>query len=301
MATTRLICNGKPRELNIDPATPLVWALLEQLGLTGTRIFLTVLFCLFALSSAGFAKEKPAIVLVHGAFQDAPCTWSKVEPELKAKGFKVLTVNLPGRGSDQADPSKLITEDYKQAVLNVISAQTQPVILVGHSFGGITISNVAEATPDKIKALIYLSAYLPKDGDSLQSLSQTDADSKLGQDGNFVVSPDYKYASVKPEHFADLFGNDATGDAKEAIGRSLIREPLAPMANPVKLTPERFGSVPKYYMETTRDVVVSRSLQERMIKQGDVKNVFRIDAGHASYITQPHAVAQAIASVAGQQ
>ena len=245
MATTRLICNGKPRELNIDPATPLVWALLEQLGLTGTRIFLTVLFCLFALSSAGFAKEKPAIVLVHGAFQDAPCTWSKVEPELKAKGFKVLTVNLPGRGSDQADPSKLITEDYKQAVLNVISAQTQPVILVGHSFGGITISNVAEATPDKIKALIYLS--------------------------------------------------------KEAIGRSLIREPLAPMANPVKLTPERFGSVPKYYMETTRDVVVSRSLQERMIKQGDVKNVFRIDAGHASYITQPHAVAQAIASVAGQQ
>lgn len=255
------------------------------------RAVLKTLFCLFVLSGAGFAEEKPAIILVRGALQDAQSTWSKVEPELKAMGYKVLAVNLPGRDSDQTDPQKLTTEDYKQAVLKIISAETHPVVLVGHSFGGITISSVAEAAPGKIKSLIYLSAHLRQNGDSLQSLSQTDADSKLGQDGKFVVSPDYKYASVEPEHFADLFGSDAKGVLKDAIGKSLIREPLAPMANPVRLTAGRFGRVPKYYIETTEDLVVSSA---------GVKRVFEVAAGHASYVTQSRAVAKDILAVAVQ-
>lgn len=264
------------------------------------KLALQVLPCLLAFSFSTFAKEKPVIVLVHGAFQDAEKTWAKVADELRTKGYKVVAVNLPGRDGDGADPQKLTTEDYKQAVLRAISSAERPVVLVGHSFGGITISNVAQATPEKIKALVYLSAYLPRNGDSLQALSQTDKDSKLGQDGNFVVSPDYKYASIKAGHGADLFGNDATGATKEAIGESLIQEPLAPMANPVALTADRFGSVSKFYIETTRDVVVSAALQERMIDGAGVKRVFKVDAGHASYITKPHAVAQAILAVAAQ-
>ena len=253
-----------------------------------------------ALSVPLFAKEKPTIVLVHGAFQDAAHTWAKIEPGLKAKGYKVIAENLPGRDGDATDPHALTTEAYKEAVLKAISSEAQPVVLVGHSFGGITISNVAEAAPEKIKALVYLSAYLPKDGDSLQSLSQTDKDSRLGQDGNFVVSPDYSYASVKAEQGGHLFGNDAQGTTQEAIGKSLIQEPLAPMANPVKLTPDRFGKILKFYIETTQDLVVSPSLQQRMILGGNVKRVFKIEAGHASYITKPNEVATAISKVAAQ-
>lgn len=265
------------------------------------KIALKAFVCAFFFTVFTTGAEKPTIVLVHGAFQDAASTWSKVEPDLKAKGYKVLTVNLPGRDGDPTDPRKLTTEEYKQTVLDAISGQRAPVVLVGHSFGGITISNVAEAAPEKIKALVYLSAYLPKDGDSLQSLSQTDANSNLAKDGNFVVSPDYKYASVKAEHGADLFGNDADGALQEAIGKSLIQEPLAPMANAVKLTSARFGKIPKYYVETMRDVVVSPSLQERMIKGAAVKTVFKVDAGHASYATRPHEVARAILAVAALQ
>lgn len=168
------------------------------------------------------------------------------------------------------------------------------------SFGGITISKVAETAPEKIRALIYLSAYLPQNGESLQSLSQTDADSKLGQDENFVVSPDYKYAGVKPEHFTDLFGNDAKGVVKNAIGKSLIQEPLAPMANPIKLTADRFGRVLKYCIETTEDLVVSPALQERMIEGAGVKRVFKVAAGQASYLAQPRAVAKDILACAAQ-
>lgn len=259
-----------------------------------------ILLCAFVLSVGNTAKEKPAIVLVHGAFQDGPTTWAKVAPGLRAKGYSAVVVNLPGRDGDSADPHALTTEIYREAVLRAIPSGAQPVILVGHSFGGITISNVGQAAPEKIKALVYLSAYLPKDGQSLQSVSEADKDSKLGQDGNFVISPDYKYASVKAEHGADLFANDAKGPIKDAIDKSLIQEPLAPMGNPVSLTPDKFRAVPKFYIETTQDMVVSPALQKQMINGAGVKRVFKISAGHACYITQPDAVTQAILAVAAQ-
>jgi pimeloyl-ACP methyl ester carboxylesterase len=243
--------------------------------------------------------KKSTVVLVHGAFQTANA-WSRVTPKLAADEVSVVTVNLPGRDADGTDPDKLTTEYYQQAVLQAISAETSPVLLVGHSFGGITISNVAEAAPEKIAALVYLSAFLPKDGESLQSLAQTDADSGLGKDGNFVVSADYAYASIKPENAADIFGNDATPADREAIGQSLIREPLTPMAIPVKLTFARFGRVPKYYIETSEDRIVSPSLQTRMVANGGVRRVFKINAGHASYMTRPAEVAQAILAIAAE-
>jgi hypothetical protein len=102
---------------------------------------------------------------------------------------------------------------------------------------------VAQAARETVKALVCVSAYLPRSGDSLQFLAQTDKDSKLGQDGNIVVSPDYKYASIKPEHGADLSASDAKGPVRQAIGKSLIQEPLAPMANAIALTTGKFGTV----------------------------------------------------------
>lgn len=108
------------------------------------------------------------------------------------------------------------------------------------------------------------------------------------------MSPDCHHASITPEHGADLFGSDAKRPVREAIGKSLIQEPLAPMANAVALTTDKFGTVAKFCMETTREVIVSLALQERMIEGAGVKRVFKINAGQASYITQPHAVAQAI-------
>jgi pimeloyl-ACP methyl ester carboxylesterase len=243
--------------------------------------------------------KKATVVLVHGAFQNANA-WSRVKTKLEAEGCRVLAVNLPGRDGDPSEPHQLTTENYTQAVLDQIAAEANPILLVGHSFGGITISNVAEAAPERIAALVYLSAYLPKDGESLQSLAQTDADSALGKDGNFVMSPDYAYASIKQESGADIFGNDASPADRAAIAKSLIREPLAPMATPIKLTADRFGRVPKYYIETTEDRTVSPSLQQRMIAASGVKRVFKINAGHASYITQSADVARAILAVAAE-
>lgn len=135
----------------------------------------------------------------------------------------------------------------------------------------------------------------------MRTLAQTDADSELSDDGNFVISPDYKYASVKADRAVEIFGDDATGSDRDTIGKSLIREPLAPMGMPVKLTAQRFGNAPKHYIETTQDVVVSTALQERMMQGAKIQQVFKIEAGHASYTTQPGEVAKAIVTVAQEQ
>jgi pimeloyl-ACP methyl ester carboxylesterase len=73
-------------------------------------------------------------------------------------------------------------------VLAAIAGEKRPVVLVGHSFGGMTISNVAESAPAKIKTLVYVAAYLPANGQSLLALSQTDHESKMGP--AFRVSDD---------------------------------------------------------------------------------------------------------------
>ena len=244
------------------------------------------------------AVNKPTMVLLHGAFQDGQSTWKKVRPELESRGYKVVVVNLPGRDGDRADPKSLTTAVDRDTVLPAIGAEALPVVLVGHSFGGITISNVAEAAPHRIKALVYLSACLPKDGESLMTLAQTDRDSYLGKPGNLVLTPDYSVASIKEDQKAEIFANDAVGADRNAIVASLIPEPAAAQGMPVKLTAANFGRVPKSYIETTLDHCVSPSLQEQMMWHTKLVKVTKLDAGHASYITRPKAVAAAIEEAA---
>lgn len=239
-------------------------------------------------------EMRPAIVLVHGAFQNGESTWSRVRPELEAAGHRVIVVNLPGRDNDQVDPRSLTIDIYRDTVLNAIAAEVTPVVLVGHSFGGITISNVAEAAPGKIQSLVYLSAYLPADGESLMTLAMTDRDSYLGQPGNLVLAEDYSVATINDGHRTEIFGNDATGEDRDVIAASLIAEPAAPQGMPVHLTQANFGRIPKYYIQTTLDRTVSPYLQEQMTARVPLVKVTQIHAGHASYVTQPKAVAAAI-------
>jgi pimeloyl-ACP methyl ester carboxylesterase len=255
----------------------------------------SVIACAMAVPAvSAFGKSKPTIVLVHGAFQDGQNTWARVRPLLETDGYKVIVVTLPGRDNDGSDPKTLTTDLFRDTVLKAIANETAPVVLVGHSFGGITISNVAEAAPDKIKSLVYLSAYLPQDGQSLMDLAKTDRDSHMGKPGNLVLAPDYSTASIYPDARADIFANDANDADRTVIVNSLIPEAAAPQGMPVKLTSANWGRVPKFYLETTQDHCVSPYLQEQMISHAKLVKVTKIDAGHASYITKPKDVVAGI-------
>jgi pimeloyl-ACP methyl ester carboxylesterase len=242
------------------------------------KFFLAVL-----VVSTPITARADTYVLVHGAFQNVHA-WDDVVRRLKRAGNKAIAVDLPGRGG--ADARKQTLAGYRDAVLAVVSAQSEPVILVGHSFGGLTISEVAEAAPDKIKRLVYVAAYLPRKGDSLQSLSGEDKDNKFTKE-NFVVAPDYSTANVLPRDGALIFANDAVGARKAAIAKGLLLEPLAPMANPSTVTPEKFGIVAKAYIFTLRDNAVSLPMQRRMVERTPVAHSYEINTGHSPFATQP--------------
>jgi pimeloyl-ACP methyl ester carboxylesterase len=170
------------------------------------------------------------------------------------------------------------------------------VVLVGHSFAGITISNVSEAAPEKIKTLVYVAAYLPKDGDSLLKLAQTDRDSKLGEhlkpdEANGVLTVDRAFS-------ADIFLNDGPAPLREIFPSLVIDEPLVPLATPVHLTAARFGKVDKAYIRTSKDQVISPYLQSAMLADAPVRLTQTLDTGHLALLVDPQGLAKAIEKAA---
>ena len=248
-------------------------------------------------SSAPVANPAATYILVHGAFEDRR-VWDEVVPRLAARGAKAIAVNLPGRERDGTPLEAATLDGYREAVLAVVRAESGPVVLVGHSFGGITISNVAEAAPEKIATLVYVAAYLPAVGaadQSMAKIAETDQWNRFNKERqNFLLSPDYKSASVLADDRLLLFCAHCSPAAQKKTLEILQLEPLAPAGTAVQLTAERFGRVDKVYVHTTRDNAVSYTLQQRMVERTPVRKTFTLATGHSPFLEAPEALVEAL-------
>ncbi|TAE22274.1 MAG: alpha/beta hydrolase [Cytophagales bacterium] len=232
------------------------------------------------------------IILVHGAWMDASA-WAQVTPLLEQEGHSVTTVNLPGHGADNTPYEQIQLASYVEVVKNVIGGQTN-VILVGHSMAGMVISQVAEAIPTQLNRLVYVAAYLPQNGESLYGLSQQDKDSHIGKFWRQDDPAHYSPAYIAAEGIAECF----CADCDEATAQHLIDthkpDALAPLATPVSLTDDAFGSVKKVYIHTEQDNAVSFYLQQLMVSRSNVGTVFSLPTSHSPFFSQPTALANLI-------
>lgn len=235
------------------------------------------------------SQQPRTYILVHGAFQDH-AAWSEVTPLLEAAGHTVLTPDLPGRRGDTTLLGDITLDSYRDTVVELINGQPDEVVLVGHSFGGITISAVAEAIPAKIAALVYVAAYLPASGDSLATLAAEDHDSKFNEN-NFLLAPDYSTVSVLEDDVVLIFCADCSAAFQQRTLASIQPEPLGPMNTPVMLTAANFGKVRKVYVETLQDNAVSHALQRWMLERTPVDETVAMDTGHAPFFVAPQALA----------
>ena len=245
--------------------------------------------------AAANTTAKPTIALVHGAFEDSH-VWQAVETKLKADGYPVLAVELPGRPGAPMPPARVSLDLYRDTILKALAKTTHPAVLVGHSFGGITISAVAEAAPEKVKTLVYVAAYLPQDGDSLVSMAQHDPDSKIGP--QLEIKKEQGIAVVNYAARADLFANDGPPQLRAAIPDLILDEPLAPLATPVHLTQARFGRVDKVYVHTSKDQVISPAFQAKMVAATPVRSETTLATGHTPFLTDPAGLVRAIETAA---
>lgn len=260
------------------------------------KLFLAaILASTAAVSTTAMAAEKPPIVLVHGAFENGQ-VWGQVTKKLEADGYKVVTVDLPGRPGNPATPDKVSLDLYRDTVVKALGTTKGRAVAVGHSFGGIVISAAAETAPKKIKTLVYLAAYLPQNGDSLVSMAQRDADAKVGP--HLQIDKDKGIASIEYSARADLFANGGPDGLRKAIPDLILDEPLAPLATPVKLTAANFGKVDKAYIHTAFDQVISPAFQARMVASTPVRVQYTLQTGHTPFLTDPDGLAKAIEEAA---
>ena len=232
-------------------------------------------------------------LLVPGAMHGA-WVWHRVERRLRRAGHRARAIDLPGTGENRSVSSRRATlaiwADY---VADEISATAGDVLLVGHSRGGHVISEAAERVPFQLAGLVYVTAGLAPSGSTLfEALGVDPAASPPTPGGHFR-------APTPEQAMAQFYHRSPAEDAAEAIGR-LYPEAYAPSATAVRLTADRWGSVPRAYIECSDDRIVTLETQRRMLARVPCDPVITIDADHSPFFSTPKALADALLKVASR-
>lgn len=233
-------------------------------------------------------------VLIHGAWHGAWC-WKKVAPLLEERGHTVVAPDLPGRGSDSTPLAELTLQAYVDRVCGVLDAQPEPAVLIGHSMGGAIITQTAEERPDKIRALVYLCAFLPRDGETVLGLAASEPASLVTQ--NLVVSDDQRSATLRGDSLRDAFYGDCSDEDAAWAASLLVPEALAPATTPLCTTEANWGRVPRIYIETLQDRALPPPLQQRMYTASPCERVITMDTSHSPFLSAPQQVASHLLSV----
>jgi pimeloyl-ACP methyl ester carboxylesterase len=239
------------------------------------------------------AREPRHFVLVHGAWHGAWC-WYKIVAGLEDAGHRVTAIDLPSAGIDGMPAGSVTLRAQADRVVATLDALAEPVILVGHSAGGPPISMAAEARPDAIEKLVYLTAFLLPNGTSLTVVAAADANSRLA--GHLVINRD---GTVDVERSArrDIFYNECD-DRDVALAQSLLKPVgLRPNLDPV-VVGSNFDRVRRFYISCLRDHAISPDTQRAMYAALRCERVFSLRSDHSPFLSHPTPLLRALSAIA---
>ncbi|CAN5515683.1 alpha/beta hydrolase [soil metagenome] len=249
------------------------------------------------------AQAVKHMVLVHGAWQGSWAfdAWS---PLLEAKGWTVHAVDLPGNGWPPAANGIANLATFTDHVASLIRELDAPVVLVGHSGGGITVSQVAETIPDRIVALVYLAGMMLPSGLRFVELISDVRKREPGIDLRGISewldwSADRSSTSVRTEGALQCFLQDCDPDAARQAASLLRPQPETGRDMRNHLTAQHFGSVRRIYVECLDDRSVLPALQRRM--QELVPGALRITmtCGHVPQLACPQELTERLLQALG--
>jgi pimeloyl-ACP methyl ester carboxylesterase len=226
---------------------------------------------------------QPTVLLVHGAWHGSWC-WEQVVPLLTDQGLPVRTVDLPSTGpdvdalGDLADDVAVVT-----AALDEIAG---PAVLVGHSYGGLPITEAAAGRGDVVH-LVYVCAFLLDAGVSL-------LDAAGGQPMSWWrISPDGR--SITPDRPGSVFYGDC--DPREAAAAAARLTPQSMSSCTTPLRAAGWADVPATYVVADRDPELPAAVQEAMAA-GRARDLRHIDSAHSPFLSRPRELADIIAGIA---
>ena len=234
---------------------------------------------------------KPTIVLVHGAWADAS-SWNAVASALRGQGFTVLAPPnaLRGVASDAAYLSSFVAQ-----------RTTGPVVLAGHSYGGVVISNAVGG--GDVRALVYVNAFIPAEGESIFGI--------LGGSGSALDVPDPTTvldivgypgapegdaeAFLKLDTVFRLFAQDLPEDEGWQIAAG--QRPITLSANATPTVASAWRTLPSWAVVGTDDLVIPAATQRSMAERAGART-FEVAASHVSMVSQPKVTVEAILAAA---
>jgi pimeloyl-ACP methyl ester carboxylesterase len=234
-------------------------------------------------------------ILIHGAWHGG-WAWGNVATLLRAQGHTVHAPDLPGHGSDKTPVNQVTLQVYVDRVAAAIDACAEPVVLAGHSMGGVVISQTAEQRPGRISALVYVCAFLLRDGECLLQWSEPDREGIVTP--NLAFSADRKSATIRTGAILQALYGDCKAEDVKQIQSLLVPQATAPLSTPVHLTEPNYGRVPRFYVECLRDRAISISIQRQMYAAAGCKQVFTLDCDHSPMYSRPGELARCLAETA---
>jgi len=216
-------------------------------------------------------------VLVHGAFH-AAWSWEPVAAELRARGHRVDVFDLPGAGEDPTPLSEVTLDLAAGKVVEVIESSPEPAVLVGHSMGGIVITEAAGRVPSRISRLVYVTAFRPVDGESLLDLAGLPEGAADGVQANITIEGEPPNAVFDRAKADEVFYHDLPEEVRAAARDRLDPQPLSIFATPVRL-PEPIA-IPTDYVICTEDGAIPPKLQTLMADRAPA-TVFRLASSHS--------------------
>lgn len=210
---------------------------------------------------------------------------------MDAGGHTSLAIDLPGRPNNELATEDVSLDASADHVLQVLDGLAEPAILVGHSLGGVTLSEVAERVPEQVRALVYVTAFMLHNGESAREILQDDDSIARG---SRTISDDGLTSSLRLDRLREALCADCSTDDLERTRRLVVPETLAVARTPVHTTPQRFGLVPRFYVECRQDRIIPLHAQRRMVESMPCVGVFSMDTSHSPFLVAPEQLAQHI-------
>ena len=252
-----------------------------RITLPHVKTLLMMMLCGLAIPTLASAQSQDTttVILVHGAFVDGS-EWNKVVPLLQAKGLKVVSVQ---------NPLTSLAEDIA-ATQRAIARQTGKVVLVGHSWGGMAITEAGAS--DKVSALVYVAAFAPSEGQAAGDLGK-EYEPPPGM--KQLQADSSGYLSLPAEAMVHYFAPDVPKEVTKLMAVSQV--PINSKAFGEKVTTAAWKTKPSYFIVAGNDGMMATDLQLTMAKKISAKTVV-LKTGHAPMLSKPQEVADVILEAA---
>jgi pimeloyl-ACP methyl ester carboxylesterase len=222
-------------------------------------------------------------VLIHGAWHGSWC-WQKIIPFIQSNGDRVIAPDIDWNNNKTIHTSHNSTPTYVKNLCNQIRKLDKKIILVGHSMGGVVISQIAETIPEHIQLLVYISGFLLANGQCVNDTESLMADSliqpylKLSRDNKNILLPTSKLRE-------GLYKDCSLEDYNFALA-NICTQPITSFTSPIQIADNRFGKISRTYIECLQDMAIPLSAQRIMHGSMKCQAVHSLNSSHAPFFSQ---------------